>query len=733
MGNVGLNIFQNYRVCMADKFQKDFELFWLSVFMLFYELMIIRWLSSELRIFAYFHNLVLIFCFLGVGLGCALQGRKINFLWVFIPVLFFALVFRFDSSLGDFSLRNITSYLSSATDIIIWEKTYALPGAKIISAYTIGILLLFITICLVAACFIPFGQLLGQMFDVSDNPRRSYGINLAGSLVGILLFNLLSFFWLPPSTWIAVGGISTLYFLRKQKKNLLIASLALLISILGALEKEVPNSKTFWSPYQKLTVKPAIVKTRGKFIVYGIVIDVNGALYQHTANYSKDFVSQFPELFDPEKVPYDHYNIPFRFAENPKTVLIVGSGTGNDAAAAIRNNAGKIYAVEIDPLIVELGRSLHPEQPYDDKRVHVVTDDARSFFKRTEEKYDLIIFGLLDSHTLSSSYSNVRLDNYVYTTESFIDARKLLKPGGIITVIFVVWDEFIAERIQKMLKTAFGSEPYGFEVHSGFRGWGGTGFVSGDIEKIEARLRADPVLNNIVMKQKPLMEARGKADILEANDDWPYLYLPTPEIPSLYWIIYILLFLLTYFSTRTTFSGKQKMNWHFFFLGAGFLLIEVQNVSKLALLFGTTWIVNSIMISSILVMVIAANYYSMRKDIKHLNPYYLLLFITLAINYLFPFAAYSAMGDIMKGIIAGGIMSSPLFFAGIIFSTSFSLAEDRSNVFASNMLGAVFGGMLESLSFVLGIKMLLVVASALYLCSFYGMKGWKGTHKTAGV
>ena len=61
--------------------KQDFELFWLSVCMLFFELMVIRWLSSELRIFAYFHNLVLIFCFFGIGLGCALCRKRIV-LWL---------------------------------------------------------------------------------------------------------------------------------------------------------------------------------------------------------------------------------------------------------------------------------------------------------------------------------------------------------------------------------------------------------------------------------------------------------------------------------------------------------------------------------------------------------------------------------------------------------------------------------------------------------------------------
>src|SRR5215470_4241901 len=47
------------------------QLFVLSFLALYFELIVIRWLSSEIRIFAYLKNLPLIASFLGLGLGCA--------------------------------------------------------------------------------------------------------------------------------------------------------------------------------------------------------------------------------------------------------------------------------------------------------------------------------------------------------------------------------------------------------------------------------------------------------------------------------------------------------------------------------------------------------------------------------------------------------------------------------------------------------------------------------------
>ena len=45
-------------------------LFVVSVLGLFLELMLIRWISTEIRIFAYLQNTVLVVCFLGLGMGC---------------------------------------------------------------------------------------------------------------------------------------------------------------------------------------------------------------------------------------------------------------------------------------------------------------------------------------------------------------------------------------------------------------------------------------------------------------------------------------------------------------------------------------------------------------------------------------------------------------------------------------------------------------------------------------
>jgi hypothetical protein len=70
-----------------------------------------------------------------------------------------------------------------------------------------------------------------------------------------------------------------------------------------------------------------------------------------------------------------------------------------------------------------------------------------------------------------------------------------------------------------------------------------------------------------------------------ATDDWPYIYLKTPSIPSLYYLLGATLFvLLGYGMYRMKLNVRslawERTHWHFFFMGAAFLLLEVQNISK---------------------------------------------------------------------------------------------------------------------------------------------------------
>ena len=159
--------------------------------------------------------------------------------------------------------------------------------------------------------------------------------------------------------------------------------------------------------------------------------------------------------------------------------MIVGAGTGNDAAAALRNAPeAQIDAVEIDPVIARLGKTLHPERPYEDPDVNVIIDDARSFLQKSDEPYDLIVFGFLDSHRLFSHMSSVRMDNYVYTPRELRQVRERLTDDGVVAVTFTIHEKWIADRIFTVMTDAFGHPPLVYQGDA--NGWGTTFLIGRD-------------------------------------------------------------------------------------------------------------------------------------------------------------------------------------------------------------------------------------------------------------
>src|SRR5262249_58155829 len=127
-------------------------------------------------------------------------------------------------------------------------------------------------------------------------------------------------------------------------------------------------------------------------------------------------------------------------------------------------NRRYVDAVEIDTAILSLGKREHPEQPYASKQVAVYLTDARAFLKRSPQHYDLVLFGLLDSHTQFSDYSNMRIDNFVYTEEAFREASRHLNPNGVLFVKFDVDHPWMAVRLEERLRRTFGNRRLVFDA-----------------------------------------------------------------------------------------------------------------------------------------------------------------------------------------------------------------------------------------------------------------------------
>ena len=110
-------------------------------------------------------------------------------------------------------------------------------------------------------------------------------------------------------------------------------------------------------------------------------------------------------------------------------------------------------------MINELGRLHHPNRPYSDPRVSIHLDDGRGFVRKTQTRYDLISYALVDSLALHSSYSSVRLESFLFTEQAFRDVKAKLKPGGVFAMYNFYRQGWVVGRLVKLAEKVFGSRP----------------------------------------------------------------------------------------------------------------------------------------------------------------------------------------------------------------------------------------------------------------------------------
>ena len=667
-----------------------YPLFLISAVSLFLELTVIRWVAGEVRLISYFKNLPLLAAFLGLGIGFGLSAKGPNYRPAFAPLLgvFVALTL---------ALGRITSPLPLAFPSRGDEYLWSAGDYPVLMAYALFIGTVLVFFVATTLLFIPLGQATGAEMAL-HSPVPAYSVNLLASLFGIWVFALLAYLQTPPVLWFALG-LSAIGLYLLTRGGLTRPAIAIFLIAVGALA--ISGQGIIWSPYHRLEVDVLILDPEdgGEPIDIGYSLTVQQAFYQAAFNLSEDFVAEFQGGFPEVEQAAASYDLPYQIAPNVSQVLIVGAGMGNDAAAALRNGAQNIDAVEIDPEILALGLELHPEDPYGDPRVVLIEEDARSFFESTDKLYDLVVFGLLDSQTLLSGYSNVRLDSFVYTVDSFEQVRDHLDEDGMVSVTFVVDEQWIEERFGRMLGAAFGST----NVYM-FRGQTGTIFLAGAVSP-------DRAAEHNLALWRPSSDAD---DVPIPTDDWPFLYLRDRAIPAAYWQALLVIMLTVIALIVRSFPDALNPNWHFFLLGAAFLLVEFKTITEMALLFGSTWFVNVLAISGVLLMALLASLIVAKRKHVNIRAMYLLLFVSLAINYVAP-------ADLLVGLSSGAravssmlMLSAPLFFAGLIFGESLRRAGETSRSLASNLTGAVAGGMLEYGALMWGIKSLYLLAMAVY-------------------
>jgi len=639
---------------------------------LFIELALIRLIPGQVRVVGYYTNLVLIASFLGLGIGflvAEVQARLERFL---LPAL-----------LGLMGLVRVFSGIvvenPDQTDEPMWLFGQE-GGIGIEVPIWMVVLVHFVA---VAACLVPVGQLMGRLFG--ELPRlRAYGADLVGSLLGVVAFGVLSAMGTPPSLWFGLAGVATIAVVPGLPWKALGAGC--LLGILGLLHTMTGGDR-IWSPYYMVELEqvgPGLEQ-----------LSTNGTPHQVMLDFEEptDYIQRTRRRFE----------IPYKKARALDRVLIVGAGTGNDVTMALAMGAGHVDAVEIDRTFPRIGGERHPQQPYSDPRVTLHVTDARAFFQQAEGPYDLIVFGTLDSQALLSGFSSIRLDNYIYTQESFDEAMQLLGPEGMLAVFHLSQRFYIADRIDRMLELAGGKPPARefFEEHTLFN------FLFMQGPGVEPRTRTEAE------------QARIETELVP-TDDWPFLYLRHRTVPGHYLQVLLGMLVVSVVGIGGALRGRARgFDVPLFLLGAGFLLLETSSVTRMSLLFGSTWAVNLLVFTSILlVLAVATAFVRTREEAGRplpIRPLFAALTVLLLVSTLLPVRWIVGLPVGATWLLGGLLVAGPIGVAGLLFPTLYARAADSRVAFASNLLGAILGGTLEYTGMALGIRSLGLMAAVLYL------------------
>ena len=656
------------------------RLFIASFSILFLELVLIRWVPSYVRMFGYFTNFILMGSLLGAGIGI-LTHRKARIRLLSFPVLLLLVVL--------FVLLNQFTFDVRTTDVLFYGAGQAAAARE--NYWVIPLIFSFLVLV-----FVPLGRELGRLLEMLP-PLKAYGTDIAGSLAGIACFALLAYLSLPPVVWFAVLILVAWPLIAGRQKlvaGALLASVLVLVFIAGIHD--------VWSPYYRIIVN--------KSDDGGYVLSVNNIAHQHAAPYTtrEGFYFRAYELLGKPKY---------------KNVLIIGAGSGTDVAIALANGAEHVDAVEIDPELYELGRKLHPDHPYDDPRVTVHINDGRAFLRHTDGKYDLIIFALTDSLVLTSTHANLRLESFLFTTESMRQAKAHLTDKGLLVLYNYYRQDWSIRKLAGMLQSVFGEEPY----VTTYGDWGRAAvFFAGPrtamlpSEYHHAYSEPPTIKPTIVHPHIPEVGEgllSGDPAVVPASDDWPFFYMIKPSLPSIYVgaVAMVIAMSLLLGGGMTPSVSLRRFDWHFFFLGAAFMLLETRSLVTFSLLFGTTWMVNALVFFAILTSVLLAVGINARIDIKRPAILYAVLFATLAVNYFVPVGALLDIGSSgLRYLLVSLLAFAPVFVANLVFSRSFRDTAQADSAFASNLIGIMVGGMVEYAALATGYQALLLPVAAFY-------------------
>lgn len=329
--------------------------------------------------------------------------------------------------------------------------------------------------------------------------------------------------------------------------------------------------------------------------------------------------------------------LPFRVApERPRT-LVIGPGGGSDVLVALAAGSQRVTAVEMNPLMLRFVRSFGAQAGsiYDHPQVETVLSEGRTFIRRSDRRFDVILMGFVDSWAAVASGGLSLSENHLYTVEAFQAYQEHLSDDGQLVIlrwpvdvgrlvanaVALVGPQQAGQRVAVLLERRVGDREDPPQMIFIFKK---RAFTEAESERMASWAQAEPVIvpgRHVVEPYASLFSGRlSVADYVEqaktrvdpVYDDRPFFFatskpwgLPRSMRQQFAIVIAVLvplgLLAVAYGKPR----GERKAPYatsvlYFASLGVGFIAVELSLLQHLTLLLGHPIFTLSILLFTLL-------------------------------------------------------------------------------------------------------------------------------------
>ncbi|TAJ14209.1 hypothetical protein DMA11_05830 [Marinilabiliaceae bacterium JC017] len=391
---------------------KSIVVFLLSLSLISMEIIWTRIFSAEY--FYTFAFLILSISILGLGLGALTlrMSRRLscleNFSWLLSLTAFFMII---GPPVVLHMQLDFTHLFSSGWMVV-----------KLVS-----------TILILGSSFFTGGIVLAGIFrQKHENMHRLYMADLVGAALGVavsvLLMNSIgtnnaAFFIGVPILMSAAFSLKSWH--RLAPLGLLVVSFSAMPFSATLLSRPIEDrAEVIYSHWDAMS-KLKVYKFSDDY--WGLNIDnaANSPVYKFDGNWDRPDSLKFQFTLPVDKLIGRFKNCSF---------LSLGAGGGGDVLQALQEGAAEIHAVEVNPHINRMMKKGFLKEfsgdIYNDPRVKVVSEDARSYVRKFRNHFDIIYSLSSNTFAALASGSFALAENYLFTTEAFSDYYKALSPDG---------------------------------------------------------------------------------------------------------------------------------------------------------------------------------------------------------------------------------------------------------------------------------------------------------------